>query len=87
MIKLIKVYSAIDESIFLSLLDSANIEAISDATNFNRIQFGTLFTEDTGITISVNEDDILEAKEIASSFIDNKKMDSQSTYALLPKLL
>lgn len=87
MIKLIKVYSSIDESVFLSLLDSANIEAITDATNFNRIQFGTLFTEDTGITISVNEDDILEAKEIASSFIDNKKMDSRSTYALLPKLL
>jgi hypothetical protein len=86
MIKLVKVYSTLDESILLSLLDSANIEAVSDVTNFNRLQFGMLFSEDTGITISVDENDIDEAKEIATVYIDNKKNSSLSC-SFLPVLL
>ena len=87
MVKLIKVYSTIDESVVLSLLDSADIETITDATNFNRVQFGTLFTEDTGVTISVNEEDLPEAKEIAHDFFLNRTREAGASTSFLPKLL
>ena len=40
--KIITLYSMVDESVFLSLLESAGIAAVTDATNFSRAAFGTL---------------------------------------------
>lgn len=73
MTKLVRVFSAIDESMVVSMLSSAEIAAVSDSTNFQRIQYGTMFTEMAGTTISVDSAFVKEAKEIVTEFIENKK--------------
>lgn len=85
--KIITLYSMVDESVFLSLLESAGINAVTDATNFSRAAFGTLFTEQTGVTVSVDEADEAEARAIAADFIASRKADSGGASGRLPKLL
>jgi hypothetical protein len=85
--KIITLYSMVDESVFLSLLESAGIAAVTDATNFSRAAFGTLFTDQTGVTVSVEEADEAEAREIAADFLASRKTDSGATSGQLPKLL
>jgi len=73
LIKIVKVFSTVDEGILRSMLESAGIETKSDSTNFQRIQYGNLTSCLYGITISVRQEDVDEAKEIINDFIINKK--------------
>ena len=74
MAKIVKVFSTFDESILISMLRSADIEAVSDSTNFQRIQYGSMFSVLSGTIISVNTEDLDEAKIIVKEFIENKKI-------------
>jgi hypothetical protein len=73
LIKIVKVFSTVDEGILRSMLESAEITTKSDSTNFQRIQYGNLTSCLYGITISVRQDDVDEVKEIINEFIINKK--------------
>lgn len=72
-IKIVKVFSIVDEGILRSMLESADIETKSDSTNFQRIQFGNLTSCLYGINIYVKHEDIDEARVIILGFIDNKR--------------
>jgi len=73
MTKIAKVYSTFDESILISMLQSADIEVISDSTNFQRIQYGSIFSVLAGTVLSVNTEYLEEAKIIVKEYIENKK--------------
>lgn len=73
MINIVKVFSTVDENIIRSMLESAGIITCSDSTNFQRIQFGNLTSCLYGINVSVDSNDINEAKIIVINFIDHKK--------------
>ena len=71
-LKLVKVFSVIDEEIVRSMLESAEIVTKSDSTNFQRVQFGNLTSCLYGINIYVKQEDAIEAKIIVIDFIRNK---------------
>ncbi len=82
---LMRVYSAIDESVLLSMLDSADIEAVPSASNYQRAQYGSMYTLDTGVIVAVNEADLEEARAIAADFLETRKRDASG--GLLPEVL
>lgn len=73
MINIVKVFSTVDENIIRSMLESAGINTSSDSTNFQRIQFGNLASCLYGINVSVDSNDINEAKIIVINYIEHKK--------------
>jgi hypothetical protein len=73
MTKIVKVYSTLDESMLISMLQSAEIEVVSDSTNFQRVQYGTMYSALTGTVMSVNAEYLEEAKIIVKEYIENKK--------------
>lgn len=94
MTKIVKVYSTFDESLLISMLQSADIEVASDSTIFQRVQYGTMFSALTGTVISVNAEYLAEAKIIIKEYIENKKKnisDSSrflvSSFQEMPELL
>ena len=94
MTKIVKVYSTFDESILISMLQSADIDVVSDSTNFQRVQYGTIFSTLTGTVISVNAEFLEEARIIIKEYIDNKKNNqtdparfSISSFQEMPELL
>ena len=94
MAKVVKVYSTFDESILISMLQSADIDVVSDSTNFQRVQYGTMFSTLTGTVISVNSEYLEEAKIIVNRYIENKKINrtdssrlSVSSFQEMPELL
>jgi len=94
MTKIVKVYSTFDESILISMLQSADIEVASDSTNFQRVQYGTMFSTLTGTVISVNTEYLEEAKIIVKEYIENKKNNKDdpnifvvSSFQEMPELL
>jgi len=94
MTKIVKVYSTFDESILISMLQSADIDVVSDSTNFQRIQYGSMFSILTGTVISVNAEFLEEAKTIIKEYIENKKSskDDQNRFVVssfqeIPELL
>jgi hypothetical protein len=73
MTKIARAFSTVDESMILSMLSSAEIEAVADSTNFQRVQYGTMYNELTGTVISVDSAFEKEAREIVRDFIENRK--------------
>ena len=60
------------------MLESAGINTSSDSTNFQRIQFGNLTSCLYGINVSIDNDDVQEAKIIVINFIEHKKKQRES---------
>jgi predicted MPP superfamily phosphohydrolase len=72
-IQLVNVFSVADLHLLVSLFDSAGIRTIHNLSNFQRIQYGSWFTNNNGITVSVDVEYIDEALAITKDFIENKK--------------
>lgn len=73
MTKIARAFSTVDESMILSMLSSAEIEAVADSTNFQRVQYGTMYNELTGTVISADAAFEKEARDIVRDFIENRK--------------
>jgi len=78
LVTIVKVFSTVDENIIRSMLESAGINTSSDSTNFQRIQFGNLTSCLYGINVSIDNDDVQEAKIIVINFIEHKKKQRES---------
>ena len=94
MTKIVKVFSTLDESILVSMIQSADIDVITDSSNFQRIQYGSMFSALPGTVISVNTEYLEEAKAIIKGYIENKKRDqggsdkfAVSSFNEMPELL